>query len=263
MTEKNKKLPPKKWIGKIFWVLLKHSLLAGFAFLLAGIFIVFSMDKIIMPLALKSGIEIKAPDFTGFTIEDAKKIYKGMNFELIIDSEEFNMEFPINTISFQYPSPGTKIKPGRRIRVKVSLGTRPLSMPDVVGKSRRDAELIIKPYGLKIVKQEWIHSNDFVRGIVASQYPEGGQEIPENTEVILYISDGLPETNVIMPNLIDLSFSAAMDTLKTYGFDILKVNIQKEEAPELLPETVIDQHPDPGTAINTSTVVDIVISTSQ
>ena len=263
MTEKNVKSRKKKVIGRFFAVLIKHSILAGMALFFAGLFILLSMDKIIMPLFLKSGSEISAPNLIGLTIDDARNFLKRVNFELIKDSAEFNMDFPENTITFQYPVPGTKIKPGRRIRVIVSLGTRPISMPDVVGKSRRDAGYVMKALGLNLVRYEWVHSNEYVRGIVAGQYPAESQEIPENTEVILYVSDGLPETKFIMPNLIELSYTAAMDSLITYDFDISKVNIQREEAPELLPETIIDQHPDPGTPIHINSVVDLVVSTSQ
>ena len=136
-------------------------------------------------------------------------------------------------------------------------------MPNVVGKPRRDAELEVKRYGLKLVKSQWVRSNDYLRGIIARQNPEGGEEIPENTEVILYISDGSPETDVIMPNLIELGLSAALDTLKAYGFNLSNVHQQTEEAPELLPETVIDQHPDPGKPTNKTFEINLIISTSK
>ncbi len=263
MTENNVKDGKKKVIGRFFAVLIKHFFLAGMALFFAGLLILLSMDKIIMPIFLKSGSEISAPNLIGLTIDDARKFLRRMNFELIKDSAEFNMDFPENTITFQYPVPGTKIKPNRRIRVIVSLGTRPISIPDVVGKSRRDAGYIMKAFGLNIVRYEWVHSNEQVRGIVAVQYPEEGEEIPENTEVILYVSDGLPETKFIMPNLIELSYTAAMDSLKFYNLDTSNVNIQREEAPELLPETIIDQHPDPGTPIHINSVIDLLVSTSQ
>ena len=248
---------------RIFLVLMKHFVLAGLAFLFAGLLIVITMDRVIIPLVLKSGSEIDAPYLIGKTVEEAENIIKDNKFELLADSTEYNSNFPVNTILYQYPGQNTKIKPGRRIRVIVSLGSRPVKMPNVVGEPRRDAELIIKALGLDLVKQEWIHSNDFIKGIIARQYPEGDQDVPENTEVILYISDGMPETNVIMPSLIELGLSTALDTLISYNFDTTKVNIQYEEAPELLPETIIDQHPDPGTLTNTDVTVDLIVSTSK
>jgi serine/threonine-protein kinase len=243
--------------------LLRHLFLASCAFFLAGLLIMITMDRIVMPVMVQSGIELEAPDLIGISLEEAEEIVLEKNFGLLADSTEYNNDFPANTISFQYPSAKTKIKPGRRIRVTVSLGSRPIKMPDLTGKPKRDAELIIDSLGLRLGPQEWVHSNDYLKGIVARQYPEGDQDVSEDSEVILYISDGLPETDIIMPNLIELGLSAAIESLKVYNFDISKINIQTEEAPELLPETVIDQHPDPGTPTNSNIIVDIVVSSPQ
>ncbi len=248
---------------RIYMVLLKHFILVGFAFLLAGFLIVITMNSVIMPIIIKSGREIDAPDLIGKTFEEAEDLIKGNNFTLLADSTEYNNDFQANTILFQYPSSDTKIKPGRRIRVIVSRGARPKMMPDVIGKPRRDAELIIKAAGFNLAGQEWIHSNDFIKGIVARQYPEGDNDVPEDTEVVLYISDGLPETDVIMPSLIKMGLSNALNILNECNFDTTRVNIQYEEAPNLLPETVIDQYPDPGTLTYIDVTVVLIVSTSQ
>lgn len=244
-------------------VLFRHLLLAGFALFCAGAAVIFSMDMIIMPYVIKAGTETGAPNLAGMTVAEAERLVKSKRFRLWTESQEYNMKYPENTISFQYPAPGTLIKTGRRIRVIVSLGPRPISMPNVVGKSRRDAGYIMKSLGLGEIKYVWIHSGDYVRGIVAGQHPSAGEKIPETADVVLSISDGIPETMFIMPNLVELSFTAALDTLKSYGFNINRVTIQREEAQELLPDTVIDQHPDPGTAMNDDEEVNMVISTSQ
>jgi serine/threonine-protein kinase len=256
LRKKTIKTGPERFVATI----VKHVLIALFAFLCAGILFAFTMDQIFMLRILRSGSEIETPNLIGKTVGEAQNIIHEQHSTIIADSTEYNYVYPANTISSQYPVSGTKIKPGRRIRVTVSLGPRPIKMRNVVGKSRRDAELEIKALGLKVARQEFVHSNNYIRGIVARQYPEADQMIPDNTEVVLYVSDGLPETNTVMPNLINLGLSAAKDTLRVYKFDLNKVHVQTEEASELLPETVIDQHPDPGTPTNTKTVVDIVVS---
>jgi len=66
-----------------------------------------------------------------------------------------------------------------------------------------------------------------------------------------------------MPNLIELSLSAAKDTLRTYNFNLNFLEIHYENAPELLPETVIDQNPDPGTLTNTNSVITLDVSKAE
>ena len=233
-----------------------------FSFFFGWLFFVLVMDFIIMPLYLNSGREIIAPDLRNKTFDEAFRIVRAYELQLVEDGKDFSNTISTDAISLQTPSPGTILKPGRRIHVVVSKGPRPMRIPDVVGKSPVQAELDIKAAGLEVIDKRWKPSDKYSRGIVAGQYPSGDQEIPENTGVILFIANGRKETNMVMPNLIDLSYQAAMDTLKLYKFDTEKVNVQKEEAQQLLPDTVIDQHPDPGVPTSTSTEVDIVVSTS-
>ncbi|MFC1540857.1 PASTA domain-containing protein [Candidatus Latescibacterota bacterium] len=242
---------------------LKHVFLFGCVFSFAGLLLLLILDQIVFPIALKAGKEVDAPNLVGKDLEEAEELLLKENFKLQADSTEYNNDYPANTISFQYPYAYTKIKPNRRIRVTVSLGSKPVLMPDLTGKPKRDAELIIEEMGLKLASQEWVHSNNYLKGIVARQYPEGNQDVSENIDIVLYISDGLPETDIIMPNVTELGLSTALDTLKAYGFDISDITIQTEEAPKLLPETVIDQHPDPGTPTSSKNAVVLVVSRSK
>lgn len=244
--------------------LVRHLVIAGLAFVCAGLVFLAILDRVVMPIIVRQGSATATPTLIGKPIDVTRQEAQNMGFVVVVDSTEYNERMPENSISFQYPGPGTEIKPGRRIRVIVSLGARPVIMPDVVGKSQRDAELILKSEGLLILQQEWVHSGQYVRGIVARQDPPSGSEVPQTTGVVLSISDGQPVTDTVMPNVIELGLSAALDTLHVYGFADDRIMIQQERAPELLPETVIDQHPDPGTAVSTeSTTVDLIVSTSE
>ncbi|MHB9029296.1 MAG: PASTA domain-containing protein [Candidatus Latescibacterota bacterium] len=238
-------------------------LVAVSAFFGGWLFIILLVDQIVMPLYLNSGREIVAPDLKNKTIAEARSISQAFELVLIEDGREFSSTVPPDVISMQIPVSGTILKPGRRIHVIVSKGPRPLRIPNVVGKSPIQAELEIKSAGLEVLDKRWKASDLYPRGVVADQYPKGDQDVPENTGVILFIANGRPETNVVMPNLIDLSFQAAMDTLSVYKFNLDKIHIQREEATHLLPDTVIDQHPDPGVPTNTNSDIDLVISTSQ
>jgi len=241
----------------------KGSLFIILAFMSGCIAFIVIMDTIIMPLYLRTGREITSPNLMNKTIDEATPIVRSLHLSMVEDSRDFNDMVPRDAIAFQMPASGTILKPGRRIHVVLSKGPKPLHIPSVVGKSIRDAENEIKDAGLEVIDKQWKASDKYIRGIVAGQYPSGDQEVPETTGVILFIANGRKEANVVMPNLIELSMKAAMDTLSAYKFNMEKITIQKEEAPNLLPDTVIDQHPDPGTPTNTSVDVDLVVSTSK
>lgn len=241
----------------------KRLVLSLTAFGLGMLCTVILLDQVFMPMYLNAGREIIAPDLINKTRAEANRISRAYELVLVEDGDDFSNTAPAETVSMQIPSPGTILKPGRRMHVVISKGPRPLMIPNVVGKSPVQAELEIKSAGLEVIDKRWKASDKYPRGVVAEQYPPGDQEVPENTGVILFVANGRRETNVVMPNLIDLSYQAALDTLSVYKFNLDKVNLQKEEAPQLLPDTVIDQHPDPGVPTNTDTEIDLVVSTVQ
>jgi eukaryotic-like serine/threonine-protein kinase len=250
-------------VEKLLALLVKHAFLAFLAFLLAAVTFAVTMNWIVMPYYQKTGVEIRTPLVTGKTIEDAKNIARKSHLSVVLDTLSYDNTIPENYIVFQYPQENTLVKPNRVIHVTVSKGAKPIKMPSVMGLSQQDAEYRIRSAGLDMETPHWIRSNKYIRGIVAGQEPQGGEDVFENTKVVLYISNGLPETNITMPNLIELSLSAAKDTLRTYNFNINHLDIHYENAPELLPETVIDQNPDPGTLTNTNSIITLDVSKSE
>lgn len=248
--------------GSFIKTIIKHMVLAGTAFLAAGLLFLVTIDKVIMPIYLQTGHEVEAPDLLGKTITEAQAIARQNRLAIHQEKSEFHTSYPQDTIYLQIPSPGTNIKPGRNMRIFVSLGQRPIPMPDVVGRSPRNARFAIQEAGLPISQEVWIPSNEYPYNTVARQYPEAGASVADTTGVILYISNGRRATNTSMPNLLNLSSSAALDSLQSRGFNTALIRIQHEEQPDLLPDTVIDQYPDPGRPANTSDEVILVLSES-
>jgi len=252
----SKKLP----LGCLL-TLLKYVFIAGAAFTAAGLLFLVTMDKIVMPVYQRTGKEIQAPDLRGMSLDEAGKLLKSISLNYVVEKEDFNGNYPSNTIYLQIPPAATKIKPGRNVRIHVSLGQKPVKLPDVVGLSKSQAAESILYAGLRVNEDvSWIPSNDYLYGIVAAQSPAGGSDVPDTTIVTLYISNGLRVTNTVMPNLLNLSYSAASDTLRVHGFNSALFKIQYEEQPDLLPDTVIDQNPDPGAPANRNDEVILIIS---
>jgi len=240
--------------------LAKHLLLASAAFVVAGMFFILTMDQIVMPLYQRSGKTIQLPDITGMSLPDAERLLRERKLSIRVEKEEYHNDFPAGTIYLQIPSPETPVKPNRRIRVRVSSGARPRTVPDVVGMSPRNARLAIQDAGLFVEEERWIPSNDYPNGIVAAQEPPGEEQVPGNTGIVLLISNGRRVTNIVMPNLVNLSLSAAKDTLRSHNFILSRLRVQKEAQPDLLPDTVIEQFPDPGRPANTSEEVILIVS---
>jgi serine/threonine-protein kinase len=252
MFRKNGRLNPR-YMGE-------YAIIAFIAVILSIAILTFLMDYLVMPLYQRAGLEFSAPDLRGMTVGEAEDLTKDKKLTIIIDAYEYSPEYPEDTIALQMPSPGTTIKPGRRRHVKISQGSHPFTVPDVEGESERNAKLQIQSAGLFVKESIMRPSNKYPYGVVAGQDPEAGSKVPGGTGIVVYISNGEKETNIIMPNLINMSMSAAQDTLMSYGFKYQNIKVQFEENRDKLPDTVIEQYPDPGTASYEGEEVNLVVS---
>lgn len=241
--------------------LIRHLMIAGGALITASLLFLFTLDQVFMPYYLKTGVYVEAPDLLGKTVPEATAAIAKGHLTIFEEKREFHNQYPADTIYLQIPAAGTHVKPGRRIRVFVSNGARPIIVPDVLGKSLRNARLAIQDAGLAVSQEvPWIPSNEYLYGMVARQSPEAGAEVSDTMVVTLYVSNGRRVSNVVMPNLLNLDIAAAKDSLIARHFNMGLVRIQREEQPDLLPDTVIDQYPEAGRPASTSDEVIIIVS---
>ena len=146
------------------------------------------MDMIIMPIYLREGLEIKAPDFMNKSFAEAYSIARAHHVFLITDGQEYNDDIQTNFIASQRPLPGTLVKPGRRVHIIISRGPQTIKVPDVAGKSPRDAEFGLRNAGLTVAEKRYRKSRRYPPGVVVDQRPKANTDVQAKTGVILYIA---------------------------------------------------------------------------
>jgi serine/threonine-protein kinase len=115
---------------------------------------------------------VKMPSLISKTIRDAK-----INLERIglvlgkIDSVE--SEFPVNLIVEQQYFDNKELTKGTTVSVKVSIGPKigMIRVPNLLGKSLSDAEILIKGDALKIGSKTFIYSSNLLPNTVVDQQP--------------------------------------------------------------------------------------------
>lgn len=134
--------------------------------------------------------------------------------------------------------------------------TGKITVPNIIGLSKEDAEKVVKEKGLRFVTTT--ETSDKPTGVVIECYPHPGTEIDLSgkAEVRATISSG-PRVSAL-PNLIDIEFEAAKEYLKTYNLNIGKVSYSFNDTIDK--GKVCDQSPKSGSNIENDTVVDLVIS---
>ncbi len=241
--------------------ILLHAGIIGAAFATAALTFLIVMDAVVMPIYQQAGMRIVLPELVGRKLDDALSVAMVSDYSVVVDSLEFTDRYPAGIISSQIPAAGTIIKPGRRVRVRLSRGAHPIDVPNIVGLSAPNARLVIRTANLQINEGGFVPSDTYLQGIVARQAPPAGTQVTEQARVTIYISNGRREPDTIMPDLLNLSYSSALDSLRAHGFDFGRLKLQREERGDLLPDTVLDQFPDPGTPAKTTEEVVLIVST--
>ncbi len=134
------------------------------------------------------------PELKGKKIEEAEGVLKerGMNL-VVIDTVDYNPDYPKYSIIEQDPRKGDKVKLGRKIYVKInSGGYSKVPFPNILGKTERQAKTILKTTGFKIGK---ITKKPYFAEVVLTALHKkdtlkAGMPVPKNTSVHLIVGDG-------------------------------------------------------------------------
>lgn len=123
-------------------------------------------------------------------------------------------------VSDQAPRPGESLPKGSDVGIVVSTGVESteVTIPDVKGLTREDAEQTLRELGLSVIVAE-NPSNSVPQGAVISQVPAAGDKVAEGTTVGLVVSSGPPpgSETVVVPELIGLSLTEAQQALSEAG----------------------------------------------
>lgn len=180
----------------------------------------------------RSGItRITVPDFTGQTFSEISP--DDRLFDIAAEYKLDN-ELPEGTVISQNPSAGAHrmVKKGERlcrVELVVSRRGRILILPDLMGDSKEDAEKRLAELGLSAEVLE--RNSDREIGSVVSTYPKAFSDIPEGSRVKIWVSVGEEKKNVTVPELTGLNESAAIERLRSLGFEVGKTEYIKSDKP--------------------------------
>jgi beta-lactam-binding protein with PASTA domain len=128
-----------------------------------------------------------------------------LTLTLNVKEKQYNDSFAKDTIIYQDPGKGQKVKEGREIDIILSLGPQEIEVPQLVGSKLTDAEITLRNNNLEIGNVEEIYDDKYKEGYIISQNPKAGAKVLKNEKVDLMVSKGETPAKVSMPNLIGLN----------------------------------------------------------
>lgn len=165
------------------------------------------------------GESVTVPDIRGMKFEKLEEFLSARNLKVSIsDSSVFSLDHPAGVVIDQNPPPEEQVKEGRTIYVSVTRKVPPqVKLPNLMSVSQRQAEAILRSYGLKVGEIEF--RPDLAKDAVLAVLYRGadkkpGDDIPKGSVVDLVIGDGIGNTEVPVPMLVGLTLEEALFVLK-------------------------------------------------
>ena len=183
--------------------------------LLGGVIIVILLLLFMLSLRwlTRHGATLIVPGVTGKSFDDAKKILEEQGFEVEIQDSVYNDTAKALAVLRQFPEAESNVKVNRTVYLTINRAIAPtIEMPLLEGLSFRNAEVVLKQYGLK--RGDTFYKSDFARNAVLEQVYNGdrikpGTKIRMGSEIDLILGSGLGQTEFPVPDLFGLSFIEA------------------------------------------------------
>ncbi|NOX36629.1 MAG: PASTA domain-containing protein [Calditrichaeota bacterium] len=229
---------------------------------LVGFFaLVLIMDNLVMPWYTKHGKEYELPDITELPVEQAIDILKQNGFTPVIQDSVYDSDLPPGTVLRQNPLPFSTVKKGRRVYLVVSIGEKPVIMPNLVGLTPQDAKFRLTEEALQLNRTFYDFSEYYPKGVVIAQSVPPGDTLRKGQSVNITVSLGPPPEAQKVPSLKGKSLIAAKKELEVLGIPLGRIDYQYR--PDLVPETVVAQSIPAGTPVVEADSINLVVSTDR
>ena len=191
----------------------------------------------------------------------------------IMDSANYNPDYPKYAVIDQVPAPGKFVKENRKLYLTLNpSGFRKIVLPDMIRRTRRQVEPTLRSLGFEIwdvtykpdiAKDEVMDSAnynpDYPRYAVIDQVPAPGKFVKENRKLYLTLNPS-GYRKISVPDLVRRTRRQVEPTLRSLGFEIgsvtYKPDIAKDAVLELLHKGKLIE---PGDELMKTSVIDLVL----
>ncbi len=200
--------------------------------------------------------EVPVPELGNLTLEEARAALADIDLALRVESlRRVHPTIAAGRVAEQDPDPSIPTRRGRNVKIWLSSGRTPGSVPTLVGASegaarRRLEEAAFTMRGLSEIRSRRYPTD----AVVAQDPPPGGH----GQAVRLLVNRGERGRTYVMPDLIGVAAAAAAETLRTRGFRVTVVG--DHPYPGLPPGTVLRQSPQAGFQIAPGEPISLEVS---
>lgn len=205
--------------------------------------------------------EVVVPNLQGQAVDEARELLRAQGLELRIE-REVNSDQPVNTVVHQEPQAERRVRMGRTIQVRVSIGREIVEVPDLAHLSEREAGLRLMQNGLEVGEVHPEFRADLAPNLVIRQEPPPFARVQRGSAVSFVLSTGaVPVATVRVPDLVGTRLEDAIAEVE--GLGLVVGETFPEEDPRFEPGQVTDQEPPAGAEVEVGSVVQFVYRRTQ
>jgi serine/threonine-protein kinase len=178
-------------------------------------------NYLLMPRFIHGQAEVRVPDLTNLTLEQAEKQVAASHLQISRAGERFDPAIPSGFILSQDPPEGTPVRGRHRIMVVVSLGEEFSSVPALAGESQRAATVMVERVGLEAGGVTRTYTDDVGEGLVVDSDPPAETVMARGAPVGLLLSAGVAKTSFVMPDVLGREAVSVKRQLESLGFHVV------------------------------------------
>jgi beta-lactam-binding protein with PASTA domain len=181
--------------------------------------------------------EAPVPRVTGLPRAEAERALRNSGFGVEV-SKQYSSDVPAGRVISSSPPEGSTAEKGATVRLVVSRGTKPVNVPDVVGKDVDEARSLLTGAGLKVTTKDDTGSTEDP-GTVTAQSPKAGSKLRPGATITLTVAKAIE-----VPDLAGKTEQEASRTLQRAGFEVRVRDVAASDPAQ--DGVVVDQNPAAG-----------------
>ena len=186
------------------------------------------------------------------------------NFDIKV-TEVYSADHEAGIIIYQSPKPPKTVKAGSTITIRVSRGAEIVTVPDVVGWTKEDAQEALETAGITFITRTRADSSITPGQVCAVVYTDANgaeqdathQQVPASQTITLYVAKEVIDTSTKVPQVIGLSLTDASRLIEESHLTLGGIETVENTATK---NTVLAVTPGEGTALNWYDAVTLQVS---
>ncbi|HHY38644.1 MAG TPA: Stk1 family PASTA domain-containing Ser/Thr kinase [Clostridia bacterium] len=200
---------------------------------------------------------LPVPNVVGKPLAEAEEILRDAGLGARVIGETYG-NVPSGSVISQDPAAQENVKAGRVVDLVVSKGPELEQVPDLIGKTFSEADLILKSSNLDFGNLIYEYHPTAPVDTVIDQNPKPETWTTQGTLVDLKISKGPEPKPILIRSVIGVELDKAKSMLEEAGLVVGEVT--EQESSEFEKGTIMDMNPKPGEEVQPGTKVNLVVS---